>query len=39
MRFELHVFQLTLGREAAEALAKNNGTTYTVGNIHDTICK
>ncbi|PSN45347.1 Zinc carboxypeptidase A 1 [Blattella germanica] len=28
---------LTLGRQAATALAKNNGTRYTVGNIYDTI--
>jgi hypothetical protein len=33
------MFQLTLGRAAATALAQNNGTQYTVGNIHDTICK
>jgi hypothetical protein len=33
------LFQLALGEAAASALAQNNGTRYTVGNIYDTICK
>jgi hypothetical protein len=37
--FSLRMFQLSLGRRAAAALAQNNGTEYDVGNIHDTICK
>jgi len=39
MTFGLHMFQLTLGTAAAQALAKNNGTQYKVGNIYDAICK
>ena len=30
---------MSLGQAAAAALAKNNGTRYTVGNIYDAICK
>jgi len=37
--FGLHVFQLTLGTAAAQAVAQYNGTQYEVGNIYDAICK
>jgi hypothetical protein len=33
------MFQLAVGQAAATALAENNGTQYTVGNIYNTICK
>jgi hypothetical protein len=39
LRYNFELFQLTLGQAAARALAQNNGTRYTVGNIYDAICK
>jgi hypothetical protein len=35
----MHLFQLALGLEAANALAENNGTQYGVGSIYEAICK
>lgn len=39
MTFGLHMLQMAVGTAAAQALAKNNGTQFKVGNIYDTICK
>jgi len=35
----MYLFQLALGLEAANALAKNNGTQYAVGSIYEAVCK